>query len=932
MILLRSVGLMFFLALAGCAADGDRVKSIEESNIEIQQEAIEKGGRNRAIESYREFLSKEGDASLRAEAMRRLADLELEESEARYLEKVSELEKEPATERKLKPADYGKAIRVYKELLESHPDYGGNDQVLYQLARAYEQSGDYPQALQTLGRLTKSYPNAKFIIEVQFRRGELLFVTGQYKDAERAYRAVLEFADTSPFYERALYKQGWSLFKLSRYRPALNSFVHLLDRKFADNVSQASRKPSDQELIEDTFRVVTLGFSHLGGEKAITKYFKRAGSRPYEASVYEQLGQLYLTQERYVDAAGAFGEFISRYALDPRAPLFQLKVVETYGKGGFPTLLLKAKETFVVDYGVGSEFWASHKQKTRVSLAPHLKRHIEDLARHFHAQAQKSRKTTDFDRAAHWYAEYVRSFSNDTLAPKMNFLLAETLSEGGHQGDAAVQYEKTAYKYPPHADSAEAGYAALLAHRKHEQQLRGDEKSKYHRAVIKSALRFGDSFPTDKRVAAVLTKAAEDLFALNDLKQAAAAARQVVTMKPQPQAEIRRTAWTVIAHVEFEKKAFGSAEKSYQAVLRLTPADVPTRGELVERLASSVYKQGEQHRAAGDIRVAVKHFLRVKEVAPTSSVIPVAEYDAAAGLLSLKKWNDAARVLEAFRKRFPGHALQAEVPEKLAAAYLEGERWSLAAATFEEIADSREDKQERQSALWQAAELYEKGTRIDLAANVYKRYIRLFPRNFERTMEARHQLARISETGGQRAEYYRWLQQIVDSADKNERSRTNRTQYLAANATFVLAERDYERFRSARLVIPLKQSLKTKKQKMKIALTGYSRVVDYAVAEFTTAATFRIAEVYHDLSRALLASERPKGLSPEELEQYDVLLEEQAYPFEEKAIEIHETNIQRVADDIYDKWVKESFQQLSRLRPVRYAKVEKSELLSEVIE
>jgi tetratricopeptide (TPR) repeat protein len=349
-------------------------------------------------------------------------------------------------------------------------------------------------------------------------------------------------------------------------------------------------------------------------------------------------------------------------------------------------------------------------------------------------------------------------------------------------------------------------------------------------------------------------------------------------------------------------------------------------------LASSVYKQGEQHRATGDMRMAINHFLRVKEVARTSSVIPVAEYDAAAGLLSLKQWNDAARVLEAFRKRFPGHSLQAEVPEKLAAAYLGGEQWSLAAAAFEEIADLREDKQERQSALWQAAELYEKGTRKDLAANVYKRYVRLFPKNFERTMEARHQLAQIYGTSGQRAEYYRWLQQIVDSAEKNKRSRTNRTQYLAANAAFLLAERGYERFHSVRLMIPLKQSLKTKKQKMKIALKEYSRVVDYGVAEFTTAATFRIAEVYHDLSRDLLASERPKGLSAEELEQYDVLLEEQAYPFEEKAIEIHETNIQRVADNVYDKWVKKSFQELSRLRPVRYAKVEKSELLSDVIE
>jgi hypothetical protein len=66
-------------------------------------------------------------------------------------------------------------------------------------------------------------------------------------------------------------------------------------------------------------------------------------------------------------------------------------------------------------------------------------------------------------------------------------------------------------------------------------------------------------------------------------------------------------------------------------------------------------------------------------------------------------------------------------------------------------------------------------------------------------------------------------------------------------------------------------------------------------------------------------------LSPDELEQYNVMLEEQAYPFEEKAIEIHEINVRRANDGIYDQWVKNSFSALSKLRPVRYAKTEKGE-------
>ena len=36
-----------------------------------------------------------------------------------------------------------------------------------------------------------------------------------------------------------------------------------------------------------------------------------------------------------------------------------------------------------------------------------------------------------------------------------------------------------------------------------------------------------------------------------------------------------------------------------------------------------------------------------------------------------------------------------------------------------------------------------------------------------------------------------------------------------------------------------------------------------------------------------------------------MLLEEQAFPFEEKATELHEVNARRAADGIYDKWVQE---------------------------
>jgi hypothetical protein len=99
----------------------------------------------------------------------------------------------------------------------------------------------------------------------------------------------------------------------------------------------------------------------------------------------------------------------------------------------------------------------------------------------------------------------------------------------------------------------------------------------------------------------------------------------------------------------------------------------------------------------------------------------------------------------------------------------------------------------------------------------------------------------------------------------------------------------------------------------------------YRVAEITTAATYYIAEIYNNFAGALLQSQKPKNLNADELDQYNVLIEEQAFPFEEKAIDIHAANAERVKDNVYDKWVKLSITELSKLNPIRYAKQEKRE-------
>jgi TolA-binding protein len=932
------------LLLSACATQSDKagvsgtIASLEGKSIEINIDAKKPVSRDKAIDSYKKFLAKQPDYPLRAEAMRRLADLEIEARDDDFARDVHKrtIKKQAKKARDLddgtaKPANYKSAIKLYRGLLKAYPYYPGNDRVLYQLAKAYEHAGKPRSALKTLNKLVKKYPATQFFDEAQFRLGELHFVRKSYRNAEIAYLAVVQFGERSFFYERALFMSGWSQFKQANYKTTVNTFSAILDRKLAgksyENVERVikSMPRGDREMLDDSMRVMTLSFSYIRGATSMAEHYQNIGNRAYEYMMYQKLAELFLKQERVRDAAQTYAAFVNRYPNHERAPNSYLKMIKAFQQGRFASKVLETKEKFVTLFGIKSNYWSGADQQTRSRLRPHIQKHLKDLASFYHSRAQKKRSRADYAKAARWYRVRIESFPNSKKTAGINFLLAESLFESGQYLTAVAEYEKTAYDYPRHKRSREAGYAVLLAYKKQEALT----KSKSDRLSIKnrfvdSSIRYADTFPRSKSTAGVLTKATEELYTMHSPDRAITLATRVVSRKPRSSAKYRKVAWTVIAHASFDRGDFERAEKGYRQILRLTNKKDKKRKSVETRLASTIYKQGEQQRSMGNTRVAVGHFLRVGRAVPTSSIRATAIYDAAAGLVKLKDWEKAAKTLEIFQRQYPNHKLQSKVIEKLAVIYLETGQSSRAARQFEAIAVSSKNPDVRREASLQAAELYKKSGKSAKSIKAYKNYVKRYPSPFEPAVEARQSLAELYKKKSDARNYAYWLKEVIRADSSGRNARTDRTKFLAATATFTLSEPYFKAFSRVKLVRPLKKSLAKKKTRMQEAIKAFTRAAEYGVADITTAATYRIAAIYQGLSVDLIKSQRPKGLSKEELEQYDILLEEQAFPFEEKAFEIHENNIKRAASGLYDKWVKRSYASLRKLRPIQYAKSEKS--------
>ena len=118
--------------------------------------------------------------------------------------------------------------------------------------------------------------------------------------------------------------------------------------------------------------------------------------------------------------------------------------------------------------------------------------------------------------------------------------------------------------------------------------------------------------------------------------------------------------------------------------------------------------------------------------------------------------------------------------------------------------------------------------------------------------------------------------------------------------------------------LPLKASLAKKTKALKAIVSQLENLSDYEDSVIMSAATYQIASIYRTLARDILNSERPDSLTALQLEQYDILLEEQAYPFEEQAMDIYKINIDKVSQGHYDKWIDRAFEVMAEMNPTEY--------------
>lgn len=919
----RVVALGAALALAGCAwlGGGDRLELrgpdvagvvADLPDVAMPEVRLPPPSRAEVMAAYQRVYGAIPNVAQNYQIGKRLADLEMEGGVENDLEG--------------RDAPYTKAISLYESLL-LEADGADRDAILYQLARAHDVVGQQRAAAGYLDRLVEMHPNSQYIVEARFRRAEIAFSRDRYREAGSDYAFVVASGQDGIYWRNAVYMLGWCRFKTSDVDDSLVSFFQVVE-SVIDQERQAPIGRGEQELLDDALRVVVLGVSYLDGPDTLAQHMDRLAKPSWQHRAYERLASDYRAKERYLDSVATLETFIAHNALDRRAPVFHQQVIEILLEGDFPSEIRVRKEAFVTRYGVRSEFWQVHDKPERADYLPTLKSYLDELSTLAHSEAQDSGINADYLKAADWYEQIVVTFPEDSAVAEHVFLLGEVYTEADEHARALPAYQRVMREFPEYPRANEAGYAVILGLSTLLGEVDEADLELWQRAKIDAQIEFAMRFPDDERVPAVQANAADALFDLREFVQSVDLAEQLLRDHPAVEVSTRRTALLIIGHGRFELGDYVVAEQAYRNLLTLPvdpsgdAAGSAIAGEIDQRLLATIYKQAESAESLGDADAAVRHFLRLHDEAPDSELGIQGFYDAIAVEEGQQHWVRAAELLHGFRASYPDHELGGDADKRLAELYERAQDWDRAAGEFSRIAASDPDREVRRQALYRAAELYLEVQDVANAVASFEQYARGYPQPVAIQVEAIQHLDELFQQTGDQARRRVWLRRKVELADQLGPQAIPRLNFLAAQAQALFAAEDRALFDALELEHPLLQHLTAKRDALKRCVAAFEKMAGYGVQQFVTAATFEIADLYAALSRSLLESERPAGLSDLELEQYGILLEEQAYPFEEQAIAIHEINVRRSWDGTYDASVQRSFAALSVLMPARFDKQE----------
>ncbi|WP_163995845.1 tetratricopeptide repeat protein [Pyxidicoccus caerfyrddinensis] len=769
-------------------------------------ESQERKERLAAIARFEKFLlSYPNEPRYTPDVMFRLAELYYERSADAYLvlskeyrDRLEVAESNPDAEVPTEPTvDYSDSIALYRRLLKDFPAYRLNDGATYLLGYCLEEQKQFDESLLAYEQLISRYPKSRFSTEAWVRIGEHWFE--DYEDPKALDKAAFAFESASrdtahPLYDKAVYKLGWTYYRMDRFDEAVGSFLTLADFYEAQRVARGDEKAGG-DLREEALQYVAISLADetWGGVPRAQALFAQRGARPYEAEVYRRLGNVYFDQTKYPAAIEAYRLVLAKDPLAPDAPRLQQRIVQAYTGDRLMAESFTESETLANLYQPGTAWYEKNKRDPEVLSEANalVERSLYGTATYHHQQALVFKQEGKFEQAnagfqvaARAYGAYLERFPRSKSAGEMRFYHAECLYNSFQFAAAAKGYELVRDTNVAEKHRDDAALNAVLAW---QQQLVVDVQSGQapdlkplrsterpegevvqpvaftatEQKLITASDKYLAMLPKGEKAPGIAYKAAELYYSHNDFPEARRRFESIV--QTYPKHEVAKFSTNLIVETFLIDKDWKSVEEVSARLAANSQVIDPSSDlhkDLVKFKLAGRFKLADQLMAEGKHDEAAKKYIQLVDEEPRHEFADKALNNAAVAYEKTRRFDSALKLYERIYREYPKSSLADAALFRVAVNAENSYDFDKAVGSYQKLVKDYPKSKDREAALFNTGRLLEGQQRYPEAAAVFLRYADLFP-NAEDAPKNQYRAALIYEKQGDERGQIRALQEFV---------------------------------------------------------------------------------------------------------------------------------------------------------------------------
>jgi outer membrane protein assembly factor BamD (BamD/ComL family) len=582
-----------------------------------------------------------------------------------------------------------------------------------------------------------------------------------------------------------------------------------------------------------------------------------------------------------------------RFPSDANAAALEMETVESLLRAGREKEALDRALTFGEKYGPDSAWAKSQSPPVREKTAKELAGLFRALAGKTFDQGIRSGERSAFSSSSAFMAEYFQVKGDDPSDEEGELRLKwaiALLGSGDREGGVLLLEELVGEQ---RSDATGERAAVLYA----ETMIAGYERKETSAEDAEDAsLLLLEEHPSEKSTSLAL-RASGAFLSAREYGRALRTSEQVEGSRSATPAQAAQARLIQAEAAVFEGEVAGSREKAALALADSGAAgDAGARAKDLYLLSS--LKEAEGKETAGDPLGAAVVLEEVSVRFPGAPEVPIYLLRA---MRLYSKGGDAEGAIRSglrFRKDFPRREETVEVAGVVGPLLEEKKEFAGAGELYEAVAERFPKGEVAPRLLFHAALLAEEHGPPEAAEKRFHSYRARYANPRWKWAYATLSLGLAGRRRGETKESIRLMEEGLRTADAGvEEDAPEEFAELAGKVRIALGENWAEQFRKTRLLVPLDKSLAIKDRFFRRALVAFEKVENEAPLEVAIQAALLSGDLLVEYGKAILASQRPKGLKGDDREGYEEALRDRAGSFYERSLDRYAGALDRLEDE-----------------------------------